>query len=187
MKRLSLLACLSLLSAPSRTQAKRRSTSKWPTQVKAEFLHAWNGYKQYCWGHDDLKPIIEDLPRLVWDADLDDAGRFARFACICWVSRKRPTRRANTSPRIFRSTKTSRFRILRSRSAILGGLLSSYQITDDKRLLDSGRRSRHAAAAGFRFADRAAVPICKSQNRQDERRGLKSGRDGHAADRIRHA
>src|SRR3954466_16152030 len=26
-------------------------------QVKTEFLHAWNGYKQYCWGHDDLKPI----------------------------------------------------------------------------------------------------------------------------------
>src|SRR6476661_7318464 len=25
--------------------------------VKAEFKHAWDGYKQYCWGHDDLKPI----------------------------------------------------------------------------------------------------------------------------------
>ena len=26
-------------------------------QVRAEFKHAWDGYKQYCWGHDDLKPI----------------------------------------------------------------------------------------------------------------------------------
>ncbi len=26
-------------------------------RVKAEFQHSWNGYKQYCWGHDDLKPI----------------------------------------------------------------------------------------------------------------------------------
>ena len=26
-------------------------------QVKAEFLHAWNGYKQYAWNHDDLKPV----------------------------------------------------------------------------------------------------------------------------------
>ncbi len=26
-------------------------------QVKAEFLHSWNGYKQHCWGHDDLKPL----------------------------------------------------------------------------------------------------------------------------------
>ena len=26
-------------------------------RVKAEFLHAWNGYKKYAWGHDDLKPL----------------------------------------------------------------------------------------------------------------------------------
>ena len=30
---------------------------KMAASVKAEFLHAWTGYKQYCWGHDDLKPI----------------------------------------------------------------------------------------------------------------------------------
>src|SRR6476661_3338513 len=26
-------------------------------QVRTEFKHSWDGYKQYCWGHDDLKPI----------------------------------------------------------------------------------------------------------------------------------
>src|SRR5688572_7655860 len=26
-------------------------------QVKSEFLHAWNGYKKYAWGHDDLLPL----------------------------------------------------------------------------------------------------------------------------------
>jgi hypothetical protein len=26
-------------------------------RVRAEFLHAWNGYKQYAWGHDELKPL----------------------------------------------------------------------------------------------------------------------------------
>ena len=25
--------------------------------VKAEFLHAWNAYRQYAWGHDALKPL----------------------------------------------------------------------------------------------------------------------------------
>lgn len=25
--------------------------------VKVEFLHAWNAYKQYAWGHDQLKPL----------------------------------------------------------------------------------------------------------------------------------
>ena len=26
-------------------------------RVKAEFLHAWNGYKKYAWGYDALKPL----------------------------------------------------------------------------------------------------------------------------------
>ena len=26
-------------------------------EVKAEFLHAWSGYKKYAWGHDELKPL----------------------------------------------------------------------------------------------------------------------------------
>jgi hypothetical protein len=26
-------------------------------RVKTEFLHAWDGYKKYAWGHDELKPI----------------------------------------------------------------------------------------------------------------------------------
>jgi len=26
-------------------------------QVRAEFLHAWHGYKRYAWGHDWLKPL----------------------------------------------------------------------------------------------------------------------------------
>ncbi len=30
---------------------------KLAAEVKAEFLHAWNGYKKYAWGHDDLKPL----------------------------------------------------------------------------------------------------------------------------------
>src|SRR6187401_3862090 len=28
-------------------------------EVKAEFLHAWRGYKKYAWGHDDLKPLTK--------------------------------------------------------------------------------------------------------------------------------
>jgi len=26
-------------------------------EVKAEFLHSWNAYKTYAWGHDGLKPL----------------------------------------------------------------------------------------------------------------------------------
>ena len=26
-------------------------------EVRAEFLHAWEGYKRYAWGHDELMPV----------------------------------------------------------------------------------------------------------------------------------
>lgn len=26
-------------------------------QVRAEFLHAWNGYKQFAWGYDEVRPV----------------------------------------------------------------------------------------------------------------------------------
>ena len=29
-------------------------------KVKAEFLHAWNGYKKYAWGYDALKPLSKE-------------------------------------------------------------------------------------------------------------------------------
>src|SRR5262252_9503225 len=34
-------------------------TAAMATQVRAEFLHAWNAYKQYAWGHDELKPLSQ--------------------------------------------------------------------------------------------------------------------------------
>jgi len=37
-----------------------QSTERRPAladSVKAEFLHSWDGYKKYAWGHDALKPL----------------------------------------------------------------------------------------------------------------------------------
>lgn len=31
--------------------------------VKAEFLHSWNAYKRYAWGHDALKPLSKQPRR----------------------------------------------------------------------------------------------------------------------------
>jgi hypothetical protein len=41
-------------TAQSSTQANKQLLAK---QVREEFLHAWNGYKKYAWGHDDLRPL----------------------------------------------------------------------------------------------------------------------------------
>jgi len=56
-KSIILLLILSL-SAPI-DHAQRQPVDKQPlaAQVRSEFLHAWNGYKKYAWGHDDLRPL----------------------------------------------------------------------------------------------------------------------------------
>ena len=53
---LLLVTCVISVVAP-RTVAQATPARSRAAQVKAEFLHAWNGYKKYAWGHDDLKPL----------------------------------------------------------------------------------------------------------------------------------
>src|SRR5678810_1101861 len=54
MKKPGTLVVLLLITATIQAQQPNR---KLAAEVKAEFLHAWNGYKKYAWGHDDLKPL----------------------------------------------------------------------------------------------------------------------------------
>ena len=49
----SLLICLSL----STGNAQKVTPEEMAARVKMEFLHAWNGYKTYAWGHDGFKPV----------------------------------------------------------------------------------------------------------------------------------
>src|SRR5262245_42876484 len=35
----------------------RTANAEMAEAVRQEFLHAWNGYKRYAWGHDELKPL----------------------------------------------------------------------------------------------------------------------------------
>lgn len=37
--------------------AEGRANAETAKQVREEFLHAWDGYKKYAWGHDEVKPL----------------------------------------------------------------------------------------------------------------------------------
>ena len=52
-----LFAVLLLISISHSITAQQPDRKRLANEVKAEFLHAWNDYKQYAWGHDDLKPL----------------------------------------------------------------------------------------------------------------------------------
>ena len=102
--------------------------------VRTEFLQAWNNYERYAWGHDALRPLtktahdwygqsllmtpIDALDTLIL-MHLNDEAERARSLIVSELSFDR-----NIYVKNFEIT-----------IRLLGGLLSSYQLTGDKRLL----------------------------------------------------
>lgn len=131
------------LSAIGQSGAKV-DRAKMAAEVKAEFLHAWNGYKKYAWGHDDLKPISKSYrdwhaPETVLMTPVDslDSLYLLGFRKEADAARKYIT--ANLS--FDKDIDVQNFEIT---IRVLGGLISGYQASGDKKLLaladDLGRR-----------------------------------------------
>src|SRR5438128_6985498 len=103
-------------------------------RVRTEFLHAWNNYERYAWGHDALRPLsktghdwygqsllmtpVDALDTLIL-MHLDAEAARARSLIVNNLSFDRDIYVKNFEVTI----------------RLLGGLLSSYQLTGDKRLL----------------------------------------------------
>src|SRR4030095_11455568 len=103
-------------------------------RVRTEFLHAWNNYERYAWGHDALRPLsktardwygqsllmtpVDALDTLIL-MHLDAEAEQARSLIVSDLSFDRDIYVKNFEVTI----------------RLLGGLLSSYQLTGDKRLL----------------------------------------------------
>ena len=103
-------------------------------EVKAEFLHAWNGYKKYAWGHDDLKPLSKThhdwyrQPLLMTPVDSLDTMILMGLKDEADATRKYIVENLSFDKDI----EVQNFEIT---IRLLGGLLSGYQMTGDKRLL----------------------------------------------------
>ncbi|MBX7172794.1 MAG: glycoside hydrolase family 47 protein [Pyrinomonadaceae bacterium] len=117
----------------AQTSAKVNKTQL-AAQVKTEFLHAWNGYKQYAWNHDDLKPLSKTYrdwygtTLLMTPVDSLDSLYLLGFKEEADKTRKYITDNLSFDKDI----DVQNFEIT---IRILGGLLSSYQMTGDKKLL----------------------------------------------------
>lgn len=114
---------------------ERTNKTKEATRVKAEFLHAWNGYKKHCWGRDDLKPITKTCrdwygtTLLMTPVDSLDTMYLMGFKTEADRTREYIVKNLSFDKDI----SVQNFEIT---IRILGGLISSYQITGDKRLLN---------------------------------------------------
>lgn len=137
---LPVFAIATLVTSSSAQAIDRRRLA---SEVKSEFLHAWDGYKKYCWGHDDLKPISRTCrdwygtPILMTPVDSLDSLYILGFKKEADETREYIARNLLFD----KDVSVQNFEIT---IRILGGLLSGYQITGDKRLLlqadDLGRR-----------------------------------------------
>ncbi len=135
-----LLLILCLFPVAIHAQSTNR---KFAAEVKAEFLHAWSGYKRYAWGHDDLKPLskthhdwypqpllmtaVDSLDTMIL-MELDDEAAATKKYILDNLSFDKDIEVQNFEITI----------------RLLGGLLTSYQMTGDKRFLnlaeDLGKR-----------------------------------------------
>lgn len=103
-------------------------------EVRAEFLHAWNGYKKYAWGHDDLKPLSKTHhdwyaePLLMTPVDALDTMILMGLKDEARATREYIATHLSFDKDIY----VQNFEIT---IRLLGGLLSSYELTGDKRLL----------------------------------------------------
>ncbi|CAL8328551.1 unnamed protein product [Arctogadus glacialis] len=101
--------------------------------VRESFRHAWRGYKEFAWGHDELKPITKtyaewfglgltliDALDTMWILGLKEEFAEARE----WVSTELSFNK-NVDVNLFETT-----------IRILGGLLSTYHLSGDKMFLE---------------------------------------------------
>uniref|UniRef100_A0A1A8LIZ7 alpha-1,2-Mannosidase n=2 Tax=Nothobranchius pienaari TaxID=704102 RepID=A0A1A8LIZ7_9TELE len=104
--------------------------------VRDAFRHAWKGYKDYAWGHDELKPISKsfgewfglgltliDSLDTMWIMELKEEFLEARS----WVEKELSFNK-NVDVNLFETT-----------IRILGGLLSCYHLTKDQLFLEKAK------------------------------------------------
>lgn len=106
-------------------------------RVRNEALHAWDGYRKYAWGHDALKPLSrepfdwygEGHSLLMTPLDALDTLTLMGAKAQADEARQLIDAKLNLNQDIF----VKDFEIT---IRLLGGLISGYELTGDKRLLE---------------------------------------------------
>lgn len=130
----SIIFLLIFASGPCVYSQPRVERSRLAREVRQEFMHAWKGYKQYAWSHDDLKPLSKSYhdwyaePLLMTPVDALDTMILMGFQNEANTTREYIA----THLSFDKDIEVQNFEIT---IRLLGGLLSSYELTGDKRLL----------------------------------------------------
>jgi mannosidase alpha-like ER degradation enhancer 2 len=134
MSKTLLAVLLILFHSLAFSESQQINKAQLANQVRQEFLHSWNGYKQYAWGHDALKPLTKTYrdwyATSLYMTPIDAMDTMYIMGLKDEADKTREFVVKNLSFDHDISVKNFEITI-----RILGGLLSTYQITSDKRLL----------------------------------------------------
>jgi len=131
---LVLLMCAACLTAVAQKKLTTIDRAALAQEVRTEFLHCWNAYKKYAWGHDGLKPLSK-TPYDWYSSTLYMTPLDALDTMILMGLKEEAD-----STREFIATHLSFDHDMYVKNfeitiRMLGGLLSSYQLSGDERLL----------------------------------------------------
>ena len=118
----------------SSASAQSLSDAEMADRVRQEFRHAWEGYRKYGWGHDALKPLSKSshdwygAPLLMSPVDALDTMILMGMNDEATQTREYIAKNLSFDRDIY----VKNFEIT---IRLLGGLLSSCQLSGDKRLL----------------------------------------------------
>lgn len=138
----AILACGSLAAPLAQTSTIDRAALA--ARVKAEFLHAWNGYKKYAWGHDDFDPVSRKPrdwypPEVIYMTPVDSLDTMLIMGLKEEAAEAQKVILENLS-----FDKDVSVQVFEINIRVLGGLLSAYEMTGEKKFLalaeDLGRR-----------------------------------------------
>ncbi|KAF9427406.1 hypothetical protein BGZ94_004976 [Podila epigama] len=152
------------------TDKEREERESRRAAVRAGMVHAWNGYKKHAWGHDEVRPVSGGFKDNFngWGATMIDSldtlvimGLNKEFdEALEWVKNS------------FTMTKnpTSRLQFFETIIRYLGGLLSAYDLTGEKVLLDKAKElGDHTLNAFVGSFPSGRFTIDKSSNYRDSR------------------
>jgi len=130
--------CLVILAAFAAQRCNRwreeAQARRLAARVKTEFLHAWRNYERYAWGHDALRPLSK-TPHDWYGQSLlmTPVDALDTLILMNLGAEVAKTKMLIVNDLSFdRDIYVKNFEIT---IRLLGGLLSGYQLTNDKRLL----------------------------------------------------
>ena len=104
-------------------------------RTRTEFTHAWDAYREYAWGADELKPLTlapgnwYEEPLLLTPVDVLDALHILEFDEDAEATRKLIVDR-------LRFDRDIAVNVFETTIRVMGGLLSGFQFSHDHRLLE---------------------------------------------------